>query len=562
MSAKRRNLFRIGLAIAFLIGAALACCPTPAAGAVTVVLNSPINGSAVVVGQEVLIDSTVTAAAGVDRVDLSVDGQVVRHDSPPDEGPTTFRVVQPWTPMAEGQVTIAVVAYDVNGATGQATITLQVVASGGVVPTAGPGSAVPPGPTETPPPPVTTEAGCTLGSQYVADVTIPDGTVMSPGAAFVKTWKVKNSGTCDWDAGFQLIFVGGAQMSGPASVALSAVPAGGQTDISVNQTAPTTYGTHKGTWRIRAGDGTVFGTNLTVLIEVPTPATDTPAPTDTPPPTDVPTDTPLPTSTPFGGGGLIAYVSFRDGNAEIYVMEEDDTSPDRLTNNPEIDDWPDWSPNGTKIAFTRYSAGKPDIFVMNANGSAQVNLTNNADTDTGPSWSPDGSKIVFASNRVGGVLQIWVMNADGSGASQLTSTPELNMSPSWSPNGSRIAFESTRDGQREIYVMNADGTGQTRLTFTGNNYGPKWSPNGNWLAFSSSNGIWKMKADGTNLMQLTTNAGPLIFDVHPCWSPDGTQVLFDSRRDGNGDLWAVKADGTGLSKITSDSADDLNPTWR
>jgi Tol biopolymer transport system component len=200
--------------------------------------------------------------------------------------------------------------------------------------------------------------------------------------------------------------------------------------------------------------------------------------------------------------------------------------------------------------------------VMNADGSAQVNLTNNADTDTGPSWSPDGSKIVFASNRVGGVLQIWVMNADGSGASQLTSTPELNMSPSWSPNGSRIAFESTRDGQREIYVMNADGTGQTRLTFTGNNYGPKWSPNGNWLAFSSSNGIWKMKGDGTQLMQLTTNAGPLIFDVHPCWSPDGAQVLFDSKRDGNSDLWAVKADGTGLSKITSNSADDLNPTWR
>jgi Tol biopolymer transport system component len=558
MSAKRRNLFRIGLAVAFLVGAALACSPTPAAGAVSVVINSPINGSAVVVGQEVMVDSTVTAAAGVNRVDLSVNGQVVRHDSPPDAGPTMFRVVQPWIPAAEGQATIAVVAYDTKGASGQASVTLQAVASGGVVPTTAPGAtAVPGGPTETPPPPVTTEAGCTLGSQYVADVTIPDGTVMSPGAAFVKTWRVRNSGTCDWDAGFQLVFVSGEQMGGPASVALPAVPAGGQTDVSVNLTAPSSYGTHKGTWRVRADDGTVFGTNLTVLIEVPAPATNTPLPTA------LPTDTPLPTSTPFGGGtGRIAYVSFRDGNAEIYVMGESDASPARLTNNPEIDDWPNWSPNGNKIAFSRYSGGKPDVFVMNADGSSQVNLTNNPAWDSRPSWSSDGSRIAFESDRVGGVIQIWVMNADGSGATQLTSTPQLNSSPAWSPGGNRIAFESMRDGQHEIYKMNADGSDQVRLTFTGNNYGPKWSPDGNRIVFSSSDGLWVMKADGTQLMQLTTNAGPLIFDAHPCWSPDSTQIVFDSKRDGNSDLWVVKPDGTGMHKLTTNSAHDLNPAWR
>jgi hypothetical protein len=548
-------LLRVGLAVVFLVGAVLACGPVAGGKAVTVVINGPVNGASVAVGQEVLIDSTTSASAGVARVELSVGGVAVRHDVPPSGNPTTFRISQPWTPTAEGQATISVMGYDVDGNSSEAaTITLQVVSSGGVVPTAGPGTTVP-GPMETSPPPVTTEAGCTVGSQYIADVTIPDGTVMTPGAGFVKTWKVKNSGTCDWDASYHLIFISGEQMGGPASVSLPAVAAGAQADLSVNLVAPASYGTHKGTWRIQSGEGTVFGTNLTVLINVPAPVTDTPVPTDVP--------TSLPTATPFGGGkGRIAYVSFRDGNAEIYVMGEDDTSPARLTNNPEIDDWPDWSPDGSKIAFTRYSAGKPDIFVMNANGSSQVNLTNNADWDTGPSWSSDSSKIAFASNRVGGVLQIWVMNADGSGATQLTSTSELNTSPDWSPDGSRIAFESMRDGQREIYVMNADGSGQTRLTFTGNNYGPKWSPDGNWLVFSSSNGIWKMKGDGTNLMQLTTNAGPMTFDVHPCWSPDGKWILFDSKRDGNSDLWVVKSDGTGLQKLTTSSAHDLNPSWR
>ena len=310
MLVKGKNLYWAALAVAFLFAAILACCPTPEAKAVSVVINSPTGGSTVALGQEVLIDSSTTAAAGVARVDLSVNGSVVRHDAPPEGNPTTFRVVQSWTPAVEGQVTLYVVAYNVQGASDQASITLQVVATGAVVPTAGPGSvvppeatagpgsAMPPEPTETPPPPVTTEAGCTLDSQYVADVTIPDGTVMSPGAGFVKTWRVRNSGTCDWEAGFQLVFVSGEQMGGPGNVTLPAVPAGGQTDISVNQTAPATYGTHKGTWRVQSGEGTVFGTNLTVLIMVPAPVTDTPEPTATPEPTGTsePTSTPEPTA--------------------------------------------------------------------------------------------------------------------------------------------------------------------------------------------------------------------------------------------------------------------------
>jgi hypothetical protein len=299
MSAKGKNLLRIGLAVAFLVGAVLACGPAPATGAVNVMIASPGDGDTVVVGQAVMIDSAVTAAAGVDRLDLSIDGQVVRHDTPPEGNPTEFRVSQLWTPTSEGQATIAVAAYDVNEASDEATITLQVVASGGAVPTAGPGSVVPPEPIETPPPPVTTEAGCTLDSQYVADVTIPDGTVMSPGAAFVKTWRVRNSGTCDWEAGYELVFVSGDQMGGPASVLLPAVTAGGEADVSASLVAPSSYGTHKGTWRVKSSDGTTFGTNLTVVIAVVSPATEAPV-TETSLPTAAPTGAPTiaPTDTP------------------------------------------------------------------------------------------------------------------------------------------------------------------------------------------------------------------------------------------------------------------------
>jgi hypothetical protein len=103
-------------------------------------------------------------------------------------------------------------------------------------------------------------------------VTIPDNTPLAPASPFVKTWRVKNSGTCDWGDGFQLVFASGEQMGGPASVPVSAVAAGATIDVSVNLAASSDPGTHKGVWRVRSKDGTAFGSNLTVVIVVSAPS--------------------------------------------------------------------------------------------------------------------------------------------------------------------------------------------------------------------------------------------------------------------------------------------------
>ena len=117
-------------------------------------------------------------------------------------------------------------------------------------------------------PTITSTEGCAFGAQYVTDVTIPDGTVLNPGEGFVKTWRVRNAGSCDWGEGYELAFVSGARMDGPESVPLPAVPAGEEGDISVGLVAPDMPGLHVGTWRIRPRGGDPFGTRLTVVIEV------------------------------------------------------------------------------------------------------------------------------------------------------------------------------------------------------------------------------------------------------------------------------------------------------
>ena len=120
---------------------------------------------------------------------------------------------------------------------------------------------------------------------------------------------------------------------------------------------------------------------------------------------------------------------------------------------------------------------------MNADGSNQTNISNDQ-MDNYPSWSPDGSKIAFCSQRFSfnndifsTNIDLYVMNADGSNRTNITNNPESVNSPSWSPDGSQIAFSSYIDGNSEIYVISADGSNQTNLTNDLEYDGmPSWSP--------------------------------------------------------------------------------------
>lgn len=96
--------------------------------------------------------------------------------------------------------------------------------------------------------------------EFVADVTVPDGTAFKPGDTFVKTWKLKNTGTSTWGSAHSLVFVSGEQMGAPASIPLSAtVPPGETVEVSVSLTAPQSPGSYFSFWALRGPAGNVFG---------------------------------------------------------------------------------------------------------------------------------------------------------------------------------------------------------------------------------------------------------------------------------------------------------------
>src|SRR5215213_6740180 len=104
---------------------------------------------------------------------------------------------------------------------------------------------------------------CTDRAQFIADVTVPDGTRFDPGAAFTKTWKLRNIGTCTWTTGYSVVFASGTQMGSTTSSPFANNVAPGQDiEITVNMTAPNTAGHYIGYWKFKNASGVLFGIGL------------------------------------------------------------------------------------------------------------------------------------------------------------------------------------------------------------------------------------------------------------------------------------------------------------
>jgi hypothetical protein len=172
-------------------------------------------------------------------------------------------------------------------------------------------------PTGTLPTPTVNSASLAVGCNnlaFIRDVNIPADTVFEKNQVFTKTWKVQNTGTCNWTLLYTLVSAGGDTLGGEATRISTPVRIGNWSEVSVELQAPNKPGKYTGYWRLSSGQGK-FGASLAVSIVVqdvvptavpatatlsPTPApTATPTPTPTPiPPTQTPTETPTQTPNP------------------------------------------------------------------------------------------------------------------------------------------------------------------------------------------------------------------------------------------------------------------------
>ena len=174
-------------------------------------------------------------------------------------------------------------------------------------------------------------------------------------------------------------------------------------------------------------------------------------------------------------GKFIAMALERQGNVDIYLLDQTGKVVRRLTEDPAIDVSPTWSPDGDRLAFVSSRSGSPQIYVLElANGKAR-RLTYSGGYNTSPNWSPTGDKIAYT-GRVSGRFHIFTVRAQGGDPQQITSSSGDNEDPSWSPDGRFIAFTSNRGGRYQLYMMQAGGENQQRLTGSGgDDTNPSWS---------------------------------------------------------------------------------------
>ncbi len=277
----------------------------------------------------------------------------------------------------------------------------------------------------------------------------------------------------------------------------------------------------------------------------------------------------------YNGGALDAFVaklvsnqpakyvlfqSTRDGNSEIYRMDEDGSNLVNLTNHPSADSGPSASPDGSRILFSSDRSGNSEVWSMDFYGNDLVQITNTSEVDGLGEYSPDGSKIVFERIVSPGNPEIFVMDADGSNEVRLTNNSALDSEPRWSPDGTKILFARVVSSLWQVFVMDANGSNQTQLTFTNRNWYHAWSPDGKHILYDRvySGGIYIADIDPT---YTTLSNEMLITDANnkgvPSWAP-ANRILYQHLTNS---IYVMDADGSNVTLLTTSSGTNEYARW-
>ena len=294
---------------------------------------------------------------------------------------------------------------------------------------------------------------------------------------------------------------------------------------------------------------------------------------------------------------IIVFQSNRDGDDEIFTAMEDRTIK-QLTRNKAQDIEPAWSPDGNQIVwFTQrqdLGAETFNMMIMDADGKNEANLTPdiNISLTSQPTFSPDGTLIAFSSrgalpnginNNVaiikfaeGVKRQEWELyNLTVWGAQLADPLNVQDRFQVWSPDGTQIAWQTRRAGNFDIWVTDVindepDNQEKTQKNLTTgkdarkDDEHPRFSPDGTKILFHSKrDGDWEIfvmdSRTGENLVQLSNNEKT---DKNAEWSGKGAKIVFESKRDGNREIYVMDADGGNLVNISNDLGDDRFGEWR
>ena len=236
----------------------------------------------------------------------------------------------------------------------------------------------------------------------------------------------------------------------------------------------------------------------------------------------------------------------------------------------------DLSPDGSEVAFSWNRSGTFEIFSAPLDGERIFQLTEANERSVWPRWSPDAKQLAFLRDRGGDErFDIWLVDRDGEHERNLTNEPGVtHRDIAWSPDGTKLAYTANATGKSFAVHLIDVTTGAKRALTDGvrDDLQPRWSPDGTLLVFWSRReeirtnaDLYVVAASGGDATRLETRGGVDGESIDPRWSPDGTRISFTTDTRGRQEVavatYAEREIGR-IERMTDSIHDEYGAVWR
>jgi TolB protein len=222
---------------------------------------------------------------------------------------------------------------------------------------------------------------------------------------------------------------------------------------------------------------------------------------------------------------------------------------------------PAWSPDGRSLAYVSFEQGKASIYVQDVASGQRRAVANHRGSNSAPAWAPDGNQLAVALSREG-LTQLYLIDRQGERLQRITNSQAIDTEPCFSPDGRTLFFVSDRGGGPQVYRMPAGGGAAERVTFGGSyNISPAISPDGRTLAYVTRSGgafkVMTLDLAGGSAQSVSDTSD----DESPSFAPNGKLIIYATRAGGRDVLMTTTLDGRIKTRLLSSGVDVREPVW-